>query len=82
MTRRLGRKGEPLAPCGRPFFAANPVNKKYNSRYRNADNQNKLGGSLGRATCLVAMTLYGFDISLEAVSRMGSFHGFTSLAFI
>ena len=65
---RLGKKGEPLAPCGRPSFSANPVNKMYNSRYRNSENQNKLGGrllDLGRATGLVAMTLFGFDVSLE-----------------
>ncbi len=56
-------------PCGRPAFSANPVNKKYNSRYRNSENQNKLGGKLlelGRATGLVAMALFGFDVSLEA----------------
>ncbi len=80
---RLGRKGEPLAPCCRPSFAANPVNKKYNSRYRNADNQNKLGGrllDLGRATGLVAMTLYGFDVSLEAAHSADRLRIFMSAA--
>jgi hypothetical protein len=26
-TVKLGKKGEPLAPCGRPALSANPVNK-------------------------------------------------------
>ncbi len=63
----LGKKGEQLTPCGRQAFSANPVNKKYNSSYRNSENQ--LGGKLlelGRATGLVAMDLFGFDVSLEA----------------
>ncbi len=60
-----------MAKCGRPSFGENTVNKKYNSRYRNADNKNKLGGKLlelGRAAGIVAMALYGFDVSLEAAS--------------
>jgi hypothetical protein len=47
------------------------MNKKYNSRYRNSENTNKVGGKLlelGRATGIVAMALYGFDVSLEAAS--------------
>ena len=67
-TPKLGKKGEQLAPCGRPAFSANPVNKRYNSRYRNPENQNRLGGKLlelGKTTGIVAMTLFGFDVSLE-----------------
>ncbi len=47
------------------------MNKKYNSRYRNSENTNRLGGKLlelGRAIGIVAMALYGFDVSLEAAS--------------
>ena len=65
---KLGKKGEPLAPCGRPSFGDNKVNKKYNSRYRNPKNTNKLGGkllTLGHATGIVSMTLFGFDVSFE-----------------
>jgi hypothetical protein len=43
---KLGKKGEPLAQCGRLSFSANAVNKMYNSRYRNSENQNKVGGRL------------------------------------
>ena len=81
---RLGKKGEPLAPCDRPSFSANPVNKKYNSRYRNSENQNKLGGrllDLGRATGLVAMTLYGFDVSLENAHSSDRMRIFVSAAW-
>ena len=81
---RLGKKGEPLAPCGRPSFSANPVNKRYNSRYRNSENQNKLGGrllDLGRATGLVAMTLYGFDVSLENAHSSDRMRIFVSAAW-
>lgn len=81
---RLGKKGEPLAPCGRPSFSANPVNKMYNSRYRNSENQNKLGGrllDLGRATGLVAMTLFGFDVSLENAHSADRMRIFRSAAW-
>ena len=52
-TVKLGKKGEPLALCGRPAFSANPVNKKYNSRYRNSENQNRRLLDLGRATGII-----------------------------
>ena len=81
---RLGKKGEPLVPCGRPSFSANPVNKRYNSRYRNSENQNKLGCrllDLGRATGLVAMTLFGFDVSLENAHSADRMRIFRSAAW-
>ena len=81
---KLGKNGEKLAPCGRPVFSANPVNKKYNSRYRNSENQNKLGGKLlelGRATGLVAMALFGFDVSLEAAHAADRLRIFKSAAW-
>ncbi len=68
---KLSKKGQPLAKCARPSFSENTVNTKYNSRYRNSENTNRLGGKLlklGRATGIVAMALYGFDVSLEAAS--------------
>ena len=64
---KVGKNGELLAPCGRPAFGANPVNKKYNSRYRTLENQNKLGGrllELGRASGIVAMTALTFHWKL------------------
>ena len=30
---KVGKNGELLAPCGRPAFGANPVNKKYNKKF-------------------------------------------------
>ncbi len=81
---RLGKKGELLAPCGRPAFSVNTVNLKYNSRYRNAENQNKLGGKLlelGRATGLVAMALFGYDVSLEAAHSEDRLRIFKSAAW-
>ena len=81
---RLGKKGELLAPCGRPAFSANRVNVKYNSRYRNSENQNKLGGKLlelGRATGLVAMALFGYDVSLEAAHSADRLRIFKSAAW-
>ncbi len=68
---KLSKKGQQLANCDRPSFSENTVNKKYNSRYRNSENTNRLGGKLlelGKATGIVAMTLYVFDGSLEASS--------------
>ena len=81
---RVGKNGELLAPCGRPAFGANPVNKKYNSRYRNPENQNKLGGKLlelGRASGIVAMVLFGFDVSLEAAHSADRMRIFKSAAW-
>ena len=83
-TVKLGKKGEPLAPCGRPAFSANPVNKKCNSRYRNSENQNRLGGrllDLGRATGIIAMTLFGFDVSFEAANTADRLRVFKSAAW-
>ncbi len=60
----MGKPGQVLAACGRK----NVVNKKYNVRYGNAEKNNKLGRrlvDLGRAGAIVAITLYGFDVSLE-----------------
>ncbi len=81
---KLGKKGEPLALCGRPAFSANPVNKKYNSRYRNSENQNRLGGrllDLGRATGIIAMTLFGFDVSFDAANSADRLRVFKSAAW-
>jgi hypothetical protein len=81
---KLGKNGVLLAPCGRPSFGANPVNKKYNSRYRNPENQNKLSGNLlqlGRATGIVAMVLYGYDVSLEAAHSADRMRIFKSAAW-
>ncbi len=81
---RVGKKGELLAPCGRPALSANTVNKMYNSRYRNPENQNKLGGrllELGRATGLVAMALFGFDVSLEVAHSAERLRIFKSAAW-
>ena len=81
---RVGKKGEMLAPCRRPAFSANRVNVKYNSRYRNPENQNKLGGKLlelGRATGLVAMALFGYDVSLEAAHSADRLRIFKSAAW-
>ncbi len=79
---KLGKNGEQLAPCCCPSFSANKVTqKRYNSRYRNPENQNKLGGKLlelGRATGIVAVTLFGFDVSLEAAHSADSMLIFTS----
>ena len=83
-TPKLGKKGEQLAPCGRPAFSANPVNKRYNSRYRNPENQNRLGGKLlelGKATGLVAMALFGFDVSLELAHATDRLRIFKSAAW-
>jgi hypothetical protein len=84
MPVKLGKNGEPLAPCGHPSFSANPVNKRYNSLYRNPENQNKLGGKLlelGRATEIVTVTLFGFDVSLEAAHAADRLRIFKSAAW-
>ena len=81
---KYGKKGQELAPCGRPSFAANPVNKKFNSRYRNPENKNKLGGKLldlGKATGIVAVTLFGFDVSFEASNSGDRLRIFKSAAW-
>jgi hypothetical protein len=81
---KLGKHGEQLAPCGRPSFSANPVNKKYNSRYRNAQNTNMIGGKLvdlGRAVGLVAFTLFGYDVSFEAAHNADRLRIFKSAAW-
>ena len=80
---RLGKNGERFTPCGRPSFGANKVNKKYNNRYRNAENKNKLGGKLmklGRATGIIAFTLFGYDVSLEAAHSADRLRIFKSAA--
>ena len=80
---KLGKHGEQLAPCGRPSFGANKVNKKYNSRYRNSENKNRLGGKLlelGRATGIVAFTLFGYDVSFEAAHSADRLRIFKSAA--
>jgi hypothetical protein len=80
----LGKNGERLAPCGRPSFGANKVNKKYNGRYRNSENKNKLGGKLmelGRATGIIALTLFGYDVSLEAAHSADPLRIFKSAAW-
>jgi hypothetical protein len=64
----VGKPGQVLAACGRPTFSENVLSKKYNVRDRNAENDNKLDGrlvDLGRAGAIVAISLYGFDVSLE-----------------
>ena len=81
---KLGKKGEPLAPCGRPSFSDNPVNKRYNSRYRNPENQNQFGGKLidlGKACGIVAMTLFGYDVSFEAANSADRLRIFKSAAW-
>jgi hypothetical protein len=81
---KLGKNGERLAPCGRPSFGANKVNKKYNSRYRNSENKNKLGGKLlelGRATGIVAFTLFGYDVSFEVAHSADRLRIFKSAAW-
>ena len=81
---KLGKNGERLAPCGRPSFGDNKVNKKYNSRYRNSENKNKLGGrlmELGRATGIIAFTLFGYDVSLEAAHSADRLRIFKSAAY-
>ena len=81
---RLGKHGELLSPCGRPSFGANKVNRKYNSRYRNAENKNKLGGKLielGRATGIIAFTLFGYDVSFEAAHSADRLRIFKSAAW-
>ncbi len=73
-----------MARCCRQAFSANSVNKKYNSLYRNSENQNKLGGKLlelGLATGLVAMALFGFDVSLEAAHSADRLRIFKSAAW-
>ena len=78
------KNGAELAPCGRPSFSANAVNKKYNSRYRNELNQNRLGGKLlelGKAPGIVAFVLYGFDVSLEAAHSADRIRIFKSAAW-
>ena len=84
LPAKLGKHGELLAPCGRPAFSANPVNKKYNSRYRNPENQKKLGGKLlelGRAVGIVSFTLFGFDVSLEAAHAANRLRIFKSASW-
>ena len=85
---KRGKNGEELAPCGRPSFSANAVNKKYNSRYRNELNQNRafnrLGGKLldlGKASGIVAFVLYGSDVSLEAAHSADRIRIFKSAAW-
>jgi hypothetical protein len=70
---KLSKKGQPLAPCGRPSFSAK-VNTKFNRRYRNPANKNTLSGKLlelGRATGICAVALFGFDVSLDGASTAG-----------
>ena len=58
--------------------------KKYNSRYRNELNQNRLGGKLldlGKASGIVAFVLYGFDVSLEAAHSADRIRIFKSAAW-
>ncbi len=81
---RLGKLGEDLAPCGRPSFSANPVNKKCNSRYRSAQKTNMIGGKLvepGRATGMVAYTLFRYEVSFEAAHSADRLHIFKSAAW-
>ncbi len=81
---KSGKNGEELAPFGRPSFSANAVNKKYNSRYRNELNQNRLGGKLldlGKASGIVAFVLFGFDVSLEAAHSADRIRIFKSAAW-
>jgi hypothetical protein len=58
--------------------------KKYNSRYRNAENKNKLGGKLlelGRAAGIVAFTLFGYDVSFEGAHSADRLRIFKSAAW-
>ncbi len=54
------------------------------SRYRNAQNTNKIGCKLvelGRATGLVAFTLFGYDVSFEAAHNADRLRIFKSTAW-
>jgi hypothetical protein len=65
---QVGKSGQVLSARGRPAFSENVVNKNYNVCYSNAENNNKLGWrlvDLGRAGAIVAITLFGFEVSLE-----------------
>ncbi len=81
---KIGKRGLPLAPCGRPSFGSNPVNKIYNSRYRNPDNENRFQGrlpELGKATGIIAFTLFGFGVSLEVSAAADQRRIFESAAW-
>ena len=57
-----------LTKGGRVSMSSNEVNAKYDSSYRNSDNNNTLLGkrlTLGQACGILGVALYGADIPLE-----------------
>ena len=68
---KLSKKGQPLAKFGRPSFGENTVNKKYNSRYRNADNKNKLASTNERERIFRSAAWYALaDEDVEEIMSM------------
>jgi hypothetical protein len=66
--RAVNKYGLSLTKGGRVAGSANSINAKYDSAYRNADNENKLLGkflTLGQACGIIGVCLYGAEIPME-----------------
>ncbi len=64
----VNRHGLQLTNSGRVAGSANSINAKYDSAYRNSENENRLLGkllTLGQACGIVGVCLYGADIPME-----------------
>ena len=66
--RSVNKHGLLLTKSGRVAGSANSINAKYDSAYRNAENENRLLGrslTLGQACGIIGVCLYGADIPME-----------------
>ena len=66
--RAFNKHGLSLTKGGRVAGSANSINAKYDSAYRNAENENRLLGrslTLGQACGIIGVCLYGADIPME-----------------
>ena len=66
--RAVNKHGLQLTKSGRVAGSANSINAKYDSAYRNAENENRLLGrslTLGQACGIIGVCLYGADIPME-----------------
>jgi hypothetical protein len=66
--RAVNKHGLALTKSGRVAGSANSINAKYDSAYRNSENEIRLLGrllTLGQACGIISVCLYGADIPME-----------------
>jgi hypothetical protein len=71
--RKSNKDGLPLTKSGCISLVCNNINAKFDSTYRNPDNERKLLGrslNLGHACGIVGMALYGADVPSDSAGNI------------